>query len=528
MRKLYLAQQAREVDRQAVDRYAIPSLLLMENAGRGAAEVIAATLHERGRQGGEVAILAGAGNNGGDGYVIARHLHNKGFHPHVYLCFPEEKIQGDAAAQLQIWRAMGGALSLCLDEEALARGREAWQRADALVDGLLGTGLGRPVEGWFAEVIKAMNACERPLRIALDLPSGMQADTGHPQPLCFRADITLTFAMRKLGLWMPHAAAWVGREILIDIGVPRALIESFPPAACVLDEPSMRALWRLRPLNSHKGSFGHLLVVAGSVGKVGAALLTSLAALRMGAGLCTLASHPAVIDAIEGRILEVMVERLLPHDADVDAPFSLRACRLANHLASERSAVVIGPGLSQMPSARSLVAALLEVDRPLLLDADALNLLNPALLAKLAARGAPTLLTPHPGEMARLCETSNAQIQADRFRYARDLAMRCRAYIVLKGARTLIASPEGQVWMNPTGNPGMATAGSGDILAGMIGSLLSQGYSAEDAALMGVYLHGAAGDWIAKHRAATTLIASDLLDALPALLHPWEAALPPV
>ncbi|MCB9643159.1 MAG: NAD(P)H-hydrate dehydratase [Myxococcales bacterium] len=525
MKPLYRAEQVRQLDQQAIEEFGISGVVLMENAGRGAADICERYLQQDLRAGdGSICILAGPGNNGGDGFVIARHLQNHGYRVEVYLCAEEEKVRGDAAINLAIWRKMGGSIHPCLEEAQLEEAVARFAYSSMIVDALLGTGLSRPVEGWLLRVLEALTPLTSPWLVAVDLPSGMHADTGHPMPLCFRADATVTFAMRKVGLSMPHALEFVGQEHLVDIGAPQALIDANTPCCELLDIASLKLFWRPRGTNTHKGSYGHVLVVAGAPGKVGAALLSSLAVLRMGAGLCTLASHNAVVEAVEGRIFEVMTERLFVGAVDARTSYSEEACARAVSLASQRDAMVIGPGLGQDLAAGDLLRALLDVECPAVIDADGLNLLVGD-LESLQKRKAPTILTPHPGEMARLCGCSTRDVQNDRLTKALDIAKRSQCVVVLKGARTLIATPTGRCWMNPTGHAGMATAGSGDVLAGMLGALLAQGYSVEESACLGVFWHGLAGDHWAKEKAMATLVASDLLDALPWILKDWELQL---
>lgn len=528
LKKLYSVEQARRLDQQAM-AYGIAGIVLMENAGGGAARLIDEYVRKSPMRGdGKICIMAGPGNNGGDGYVIARHLHNCGYNVEVYRCVEESDVRGDAASNLAIWQKMGGVVHPCLDESALDQAASQLSRCAVLVDALLGTGLSRPVDGWMRQVLERLSRIDGPFRVAVDLPSGMHAETGHPMPLCFRADLTITFAMRKVGLWMPHAAAFVGQEVCVDIGAPKELIEAAVARCEVLEAEALRERWRPREQDTHKGSYGHVLVVAGSRGKLGAALLACLAVLRSGAGLCTLASEPAAVDAAEGRILEVMTERLVPWEGTFEQTETGRrgvelaeACRRGAELAEARDIMVIGPGLGQTAVTGSLLEALLGVQKPTVIDADGLNLLV-GRVECLRARRAATILTPHPGEMARLCGCSTRDIQGDRLMYAKQLAENSGAIVVLKGARTLIATPTGKVWLNPTGHAGMATAGSGDVLAGLIGGLLAQGYKAEDSACLGVFLHGWAGDLWATRAAASALIASDLLAMWPQALAAFE------
>ncbi|HEY3355493.1 MAG TPA: NAD(P)H-hydrate dehydratase [Polyangia bacterium] len=507
------AEQMRAIDRATIDDFGVPGPVLMEAAGRGAAEVILAA---RPAPGLRVAVLCGSGNNGGDGAVIARHLHNRGAEVRLYLCAPRDKIRGDADLHLRVVEKMG---LPCLDARAGAAALDDFARhADVVVDALLGTGLSAEVRGVYRDIIEAVNGLAA-LVVAVDIPSGLDADRGVPLGVCVRADHTVTFAHPKLGLVTDPGFTRVGRLHVVDIGVPRGLGERLGAALWLLEEDEVRALRPARPPSGHKGTFGHLLIVAGSAGKTGAALLAGLAALRSGAGLATVASTAGGQRALDAKTLEVMTAQLCEGEEPDGGTWE----RFRETLHG-KTAVALGPGIPRGPAMRGFVARLVaECPVPLVVDADGLNHLaeDPAPLRRALA---PVVLTPHPGEMARLCRRATAEVQADRVGIARAFAAEHRAVVCLKGARTVVALPDGRAFLNPTGNPGMGTGGTGDVLCGMIGAFLAQGLDAARAARLAVFAHGRAGDLAAATRGEAGLIAGDLLDTLPQVLRAWEAA----
>jgi NAD(P)H-hydrate epimerase len=396
---------------------------------------------------------------------------------------------------------------------AFGRLRAELGDADVVVDALLGTGVRGPATGAIAAAIEAINAAGRPV-CALDLPSGLPSDGEAPAGPVVRAGVTVTFGLPKLGLVLPAGAAYAGRVEIADLGVPRAWLGEGIRAA-LLEAADVQAALPRRPVDAHKGTYGHLLVVAGSVGKTGAAALVCLGALRAGTGLVTCATPASQQPVVAARLSEAMTEPL-PETAA--RTLSAKAVERIVELLSRMDAVAVGPGVGLDPETQAAVRTLVrDVERPMVVDADALTALadRPALCRDAPA---PRLLTPHPGEAARLLGCGVAEVQADRIGSARRLAAESGAVVALKGARTVVASPDGRVTLNPTGNPGMATGGTGDVLTGVAGGLLAQGVAPPAALGAAVYLHGLAGDLAAETRGEAGLVAGDLADALPAAI----------
>jgi NAD(P)H-hydrate epimerase len=504
------AAQMRAADRAATERLGVPSLLLMENAGRGVAELVRARFADRR---GPVAIVCGGGANGGDGFVVARHLARRGVPARVLLCTPAARLTGDAAANLAALERMGG---VAIEDGSTWTDASAWRArlagAGVIVDAIFGIGLRDAITGVPAAALEAMNEAQA-AKVAVDIPSGLDADTGAARGPVFAADVTATMGARKLGLVL-DAAAPVGALEVIDLGVPIAAPSDTGPVARWLERAAVMAELPRRGRTSHKGSAGHLLVVAGSAGKTGAALLAGRAALRAGAGLVTLASTAAGQTALDAKVVELMTASYTPGE-DADPKSSGPAL---GALAAGKKAVAIGPGIPTGPNMRLLVrdfAARLAA--PLVLDADALNLLGVEIVRVLSSAPAPRILTPHPGEMSRLTGRSVDEVQANRLAVARELAARTQAVVILKGARTLVAAPDGAVFVNPTAEGALGTAGTGDVLTGIVGSLLAQGLEPLAAARVGVFLHGAAGESVAA-RLGSGLVAGDLPDAVAALI----------
>ncbi len=500
--------QMREYDRLAIAALGVPGPVLMESAGRGAAALALELLG--GRR--DVVVLAGPGNNGGDGFVIARHLANAGARVATLLAVPREKVTGDALLNLEILERMGEAPRGIAGGADLGDVASRLAAADLVVDALLGTGATRAVEGLLGDLIDLVNAAGAQV-LAVDVPSGLDADTGRPLGRAIRADATATFGHLKRGLVVHPGAGLAGVVRVVPLGVPASISRRAGVDGEVLGAAALRPLVPRRAADSHKGTFGHLLVVGGSAGKAGAAVMCGRAAMRSGAGLVTLAASAEARAAVEAQCVEAMVETsfLAPEYALSDGDRAHLDAVLGG-----KSAVAIGPGLSTARAAVETVLHLVaSLAVPAVVDADGLNALAAA-GDGFTPGGAALVLTPHPGEMARLLGVSSADVQADRLGAAREAAKRFGAVAVLKGARTVIADRDGRAFVNPTGNPGMASGGMGDALTGIVGGLLAQGLPALDAARLGAYLHGLAGDLAAARIGGEAgLVCSDLIDAIP-------------
>jgi NAD(P)H-hydrate epimerase len=510
--KLLTAEQMREVDRQAIELIGLPGVVLMESAGRAAAEIIDARFAEL--RPGPLLVLAGPGNNGGDGYVVARHLLNRCWQVVTLVLAPVQKITGDASTHLQALQNSGGHVHFADDSKTLAT-LLASHPARLLVDALLGTGLTAEVRGVVAEGIDWIDGSALPV-IALDLPSGIDASTGKVLGRAVRADLTVTFVCPKLGHALYPGAAMVGELVTADIGIPRILLDQTAASHRLIDADEARRLLPPRPVTGHKGTFGHLLVIAGSLGKSGAAALTAAAGVRAGAGLVSAACPASIQEVLAIKLTEVMTEPL----PDCDGQLTAEARSAVEALYPGKDSMVLGPGLGGGEGVRALVCELLRnCILPLVLDADGLNAIaaDPDILKE--RQGSPAVLTPHPGEMARLTGRTVSQIEADRIGVARAIARRYRVVLVLKGSRTIIALPDGQIRINSTGHQGLASGGTGDVLTGLIGGLLAQGLTPEDAATLGVFLHGLAADRLRPRMGDAGMTATDLLNELPAARH---------
>jgi len=511
------AEEMRALDRWTI-AHGTPGPVLMERAGAGAARVLRARLR---RPRGPVVVVCGRGSNGGDGLVIARHLRRAGLAAEVWLAARAADVSGDAAGMLQQWCRGRGKVHEVVARRHVQALAERLARAAVVVDALFGTGLNAPLSGVPAAIVGAINACGAPV-LAVDIASGLSADTGRPLGTAVQATVTATFAFPKIGQLLHPGVDHTGRLEVVDIGIPAAAVAAVGPRTTLLDERAVGGLLPRRPRDAHKGTFGHVLVVAGSRGKLGAALLATEAAARAGAGLVTLAVPAALQPQCEGLVREAMTAALPDAGDGVASPGD--GAEVEGLLAG-RAAVVCGPGLGTHPDTRALVAYVVRRCRaPLVLDADGLNAIAGTHL--LRTRPAATVLTPHPGEMARLLGTDTDTVQGDRLGAARGLAAREQVVVVLKGARTIVAGPDGRTAISPSGNPGMASGGTGDVLAGVVGGLLAQGLPAFDAAALAVFAHGAAGDAVAAARGEVGLLARDLIAELPPTLARLQAAGP--
>jgi hydroxyethylthiazole kinase-like uncharacterized protein yjeF len=516
--KILTAPQMQRIDRITTEHYGVPSLTLMENAGRGVVEFLldrCAPLETH-----RIVILCGRGNNGGDGFVVARLLREKGLKPRVLLFANPQAVRGDAAVNLERLAAS--------EAPEIVENSEAWQRlkpslagTSLVVDGLLGTGLSKPLEGFLGEVVRDINSGFPGARVvAIDLPSGISADTGELLGEHVRADCSVTFTAPKLAHVFPPACERVGEWVVKQIGTPPEALESAPELflnLCCREDVAWIA--RPRQLTAHKGNYGHVLILAGSVGKTGAAAMAAKAALRAGAGLVTVATAASALPIVASLGMEFMTEPLPETESGTISLRALDYGRL-DKLLEGKTVLAVGPGVGTHPETAELVRTLVNKSAlPVVIDADGLNAFAGCMETFRSERRSPgaTVLTPHPGEMARLTGLKTAEIQARRVEVAREFSQKYRLNLVLKGFRTLTAAPDGQVWVNPTGNPGMATGGTGDVLTGLIAGLLAQ-YAdrmVTEVVAAAVYWHGLAGDLAGQEMGEPCLIAGDLLETVP-------------
>src|SRR5262245_3951848 len=514
--EIVTAAQMQALDQRTITEAHIPGTVLMERAGEAVVTCVDRQFgSSRGRA---ITIVCGKGNNGGDGLVVARHLHRKKARVRVWLLSPSSELTRDAAVMYhRLVRAAGRSVVGMFPPNDQAR--TALASSDLIVDALLGTGLSSEVTGRYRSAIELMNQSERPV-VAVDIPSGIHADNGSGLGSAVRATMTVTFGLPKLGLYVGSGIDHAGNVCVTDIGIPPAYVDAIESRTILITEDSVRRALPLRRPSAHKGTFGHAGIIAGSVGKTGAAALAAQAALRMGTGLVTVATPNSVNDVFEAKLLEIMT---LPLPETQARTLSRSALDQILPFMQTHSAVAIGPGLSTHPETVDLVQSLMKhLDRPSVIDADALNALA-GRVALLTECKTPPVLTPHPGEMARLETGETAQsVNADRIGTARRFAREHGVFLVLKGARTAIARPDGLVAICPTGNPGMATAGTGDVLTGMVVGLLAQGIPSWEAACAATYLHGAAGDLAAQKLGQTGMIARDVIAYIPDALQSFS------
>lgn len=501
--KICYSRQMRKLDETSINEFGIPGVVLMENAAAAVVrEIEGLKLFDR-----RAAVFCGTGNNGGDGFAIARLLHNKGWQVDVLLCGDEGKIKGDALVNYRIIKKLNLPIHLIGDSQIGAAAILAGKSA-LIVDALLGTGFKGELSGLYKKIIGIMNDSQSFI-VSVDIPSGLDSDTGFFAGDCIRADMTVTFQLPKLGLVVNDGPEACGRLIAADISIPGEAIEEAGLQISLTDLGIVKGVLKKRSYNTHKGTYGRVLVVAGSKGMVGAGVMASKAVLRSGAGTVVLAVPESIQSAVNAHVVELMTKGL----SDNQKGYLQEACIPQIHEASaESDCLLVGSGLTVEADVRKVVFELVRSsDVPLVIDADGLNALAYD-LDVLKEKKADIVITPHPGEMARLMRCSTIDVQRNRLESARKLAAQYGIVVVLKGFRTVVALPDGSIYINPTGNPGMATAGSGDVLAGVIAGFAAQGYKASDAAICGVYVHGAAGDAAAEKNGEYGLTAGDIIE----------------
>jgi NAD(P)H-hydrate epimerase len=505
--KLVTAETMRAIDSECIDNLGIPGLKLMENAGVGTVQFIERELGPQ--KGRSVTVVCGKGNNGGDGFVMARELRRLGATVSVYLAGHRDDVGGDARTNLD---RLGPENVIELsDGRSIAEFVEVITKSDLIVDAVFGTGFSGVPRGLSGTVIGQMNVAGRPV-LAVDVPSGLNATTGEAEGECVDATWTCTMGLAKRGFYLAHGRACVGRLHVVDIGVPPKALEAVGVRDNVLTPREAAALLPGRPIDGHKGTFGRVVVVAGSVGYTGAAALTAMSALRTGAGLVYLGLPASLNDIAEVKLTEVITKPLPETEARSLSPAALPDIR---EMLDSADVLALGPGVSRHPETQSLIEAIVrEVRLPCVIDADGLNALSPTVIGGRDGDG-PLVLTPHPGEMARLTGRSTAEVLADRDGAARELAAAARATVLLKGAGSVVADRAGELHVNPTGNSGLASGGTGDVLTGVIAALLARGMAEAEAATLGAYLHGFAGDLAAEALGEAGMVTGDVLDHLP-------------
>ena len=498
------AAQMREADRFTIEDIGIPSLVLMENAGRQVVAALEAAYEPRLE--GLVAVLCGRGNNGGDGFVVARTLMQRGVDVAVFLIGSVADVRGDARSNLDILGRIGATVVEIGDEQTWELHFSEISQCTLIVDAMFGTGLTSALGGMMETVVADVNASGIPI-VAIDLPSGLSADTPNLIGDCIDASMTVTLATPKLPLVLPPAETYAGDVVIADIGIPSEVVEGLEgPYIELLTPELLKPLVEPRAADSHKGDFGRVTIVAGSRGKTGAAYLAAVGALRSGTGLVTVATPASCLPIIASMGAEFMTEPL---------GHSKTGCVTASSVAAildmRHDVIACGPGLGREPSVGEFVRALVERSTvPLVLDADALVVLADDPSSLVGREERDVIITPHPGEMARLIGASVEEVQANRIEVASNFAATRHVYVVLKGHRTIIATPEGRVFINPTGNAGMATGGTGDLLTGMIAAWLAQLLDAEAACRLAVFLHGAAGDLAEAGEGQVSMTATDV------------------
>jgi NAD(P)H-hydrate epimerase len=511
--KIVTAAQMQALDRRTITEAGVPGATLMDRAGAGVVKMMEEVLGSL--AGKTVTIVCGKGNNGGDGFVVARHLQTKRARVHVVFVADTQELKGDVETMYRRFLKRK-ASSTFHAHPSPNQMRLLLRQSDVVVDALLGTGLSAPVTGAYREAIDAINEISVVAGLpvtAVDLPSGIHADSGAVLGAAVRASLTVTFGLPKLGLYVGEGIDHAGEIRIVDIGIPSHYTEEIDSRLSLITMDTVYRLIPRRSSSSHKGTFGHVGIVAGSIGKTGAAALSAKAALRSGAGLVTVATPAGVNATLEGKLLEAMT---IPMPDTESQAFSFAALEPLTAFVHERTAVAIGPGISTHAQTIDAVRALIgRLQTPSVLDADALNALagHTDLLASCKIH---PILTPHPGEMARLDGSDSPRtVNADRIGTATRFAQRHGVVLVLKGARTVVSSPDGRVAICTTGNPGMATAGTGDALTGIIVALLAQGLNAWDAACVGTYIHGLAGDLAATDLGMMGMTAGDLIERIP-------------
>jgi hydroxyethylthiazole kinase-like uncharacterized protein yjeF len=497
-------QQMREADRRTIEDIGIPSIVLMENAGRQAVAAMEAAFEDLATS--RVAVICGRGNNGGDGFVVARTLVQRGVDTAVFLLGSVADVRGEARTNLEVLGRIGMTVVEITSAQEWELHFSEMAECDLIVDAILGTGFHGKLTGFLETVVADLNTAGVPI-VAIDLPTGLSADNSTVEGPCVEASMTVTLGAPKIPLVFPPADRHAGDLVIADIGIPLPLLDELEGQHLeILTRERMREIVPVRPADSHKGDFGRVLIVAGSTGRTGAAHLSAVGALRSGAGLVTVATPRSCLATVASMGPEYMTE---PLEETVSGTVDFGA--VERILEMNADVIAVGPGLGQAPGTAAFVQALLErTGVPLVLDADALNAFAGDPDRLMGRDEVGVVITPHPGEMARLLNTTTEDVQRDRLRHAREFALSHRVHVVLKGHRTIVAAPDGRTFVNLTGNSGMATGGTGDLLTGMIAAWFAQLLDAEAACTLAVYLHGSAGDLAEADEGEVSLVAGDV------------------
>lgn len=514
--KVLTSKQMKEIDRKTIEEIGIPGPVLMENAGLQILKAIRARFPELEKE--KIVIVAGKGNNGGDGLVIARHLFNQACKPKVLLLASKQEVKGDAAINLQIAEKIGVEICEVENLEAWKKHKKGILEATLIIDAIFGTGLLKPAEGLYADAIEDINK-SKAFKVAVDIPSGLSSDTYKVIGPAVKADLTVTLAAPKISHVFPPAEDYVGDLEVADISVPPILFKDESLKLELVEKRNLLAYFKKRKRDSHKGTYGHLFIISGSLGKTGAAIMAGKSALKIGAGLVTIGTPKTCLPIVARGMIELMTEPLPETEEETIAESALPK---ALSLLQGKDALLLGPGISTNPSTAKFVLSLIpKLKLPTVIDADGLNILA-SNLDILKSLSHPVILTPHPGEFARLMNISTREVLDNKLELVSRFAEKYNVYLVLKGYRTLVVTPQGKVYINPTGNPGMATAGSGDVLGGMMASLIIQEKDILGATLAAVYLHGLSGDLAAQKLGERALVARDIIRYIPQALKSME------
>lgn len=511
MVELLTSREMQELDRKTIEEIGIPGIVLMEHAGKSCANLIK-TLFQTDKR---ILVICGKGNNGGDGFVVARWLNHWGYDVEVSLIGNPESMKDDCKENFRIAKELLGDRVIVLPD--LKKIEEQIKKSEVIVDAILGTGLTKRVEGFYKEVIDLINRLKgNRAVISVDIPSGINADTGYVHGSAITADYTVTFGRLKRALFIYPARKYAGRVFLVDIGIPKNL--KTDSKVYLVEEIDAMKLFPKRDPMAHKGNYGHLMVITGSPGKTGAGIMAGNSAIKMGTGLVTLIVPKSLNAIYESQTLEVMSEPVY----DTDGFIGTKAVDRILKVLERATALAIGPGLGQHEETLTVLKNILtNIDIPVVIDADGINLISRSLDILEKAR-CSVILTPHPGEFMRLTGESKERVLNERLEVATTWAQKLGVIMVLKGAGTITATPDGRAYINPTGNPGMATGGSGDVLTGIIGALLAMNHDPVTSAYIGVFIHGLSGDLAMERVGTYGLTASDMIEEIPYILSNWE------